>query len=119
MRGGRSRWARVRPQRLPALVMILLALSAGVLVSAGSAHHTTGTAEATTVADAAVVQAPLDHEHHHGSEWTPTPSHRLHPVATVAAVSAAPARPEADVVPVDESFAAAPPPLALSGVLRV
>ncbi|MET0415754.1 MAG: hypothetical protein ABW022_07010 [Actinoplanes sp.] len=112
--GGRPTRARVR--RLAAVVMLLLALGAGMLVSAGSAHHAAGAAEAAT---AGVALAPLDHEHHHGNEWTPTPSQRLHPVARVALLTMVVALPGAESVPVDGSVATTPPPLALSGVLRV
>lgn len=112
---------------LVAVAMLLLALGAGVLFSAGSAHHQPGTAAAAAMVEvnAASVTSPLSaHGHHHGNEWAPTLNKRLRPVATEAVPGAVAVRPVTAGVRGHESLSSTASPsiddvLALLGVLRV
>jgi hypothetical protein len=113
--------------KLVAVAMLLLALGAGILVSAGSAHHQPATVAAAAVVetDAASAAGPLSaHGHHHGNQWAPTLNKRLRPVATAAVPGAVAVRPAPTGVGGDGSLSstASPPTgdvLALLGVLRV
>lgn len=123
-----SRDARDRRHGLVAVVMLLLALGAGVLVSAGSAHHQPG-ADATasagvTVTDDGALTSPLSaHEHRRGNDWAPTLSKRLRPAVTVALLSVLPPPLTETGVRGNEPTSPVPPPtddvLAMLGVLRV
>ena len=63
---------RRRRAGLFAVLMMVLTLGAVSLVSAGAEHHVGAAAVETS------------HEHHTGTEWTPTPTQRLRPVADVS-----------------------------------
>jgi hypothetical protein len=123
---GRTRMSK-DVHKLVAVAMLLLAFAAGILVSAGSAHHQPGTAATAAVVEIDDVSAtsPLSaHEHHHGNEWAPTLNKRLRPVATSAVLRAAATWAVTTGVRSDESTSstALPPTgevLALLGVLRV
>ncbi|WP_157410761.1 hypothetical protein [Actinoplanes rectilineatus] len=88
-----------RVVRIPALLMLLILLGAAVLVSAGSAHHRPQPTVAGVLnvhnldhrlaGPVADTEASLPgHAHHHGSDWTPSPTQRLRP-ATAAAIATA------------------------------
>jgi len=113
--------------------MLLLALAASLLVSAGSPHHQPGAANAAAagvadttvtagVGDAALAQ-PGAHEHHHLNDWAPTLSKRVRPAATTILLGILPARMAAPAVPVHRESApvsvASVDELSASGVLRV
>ncbi|MGW4945626.1 hypothetical protein ACWEOZ_29005 [Actinoplanes sp. NPDC004185] len=86
-----------RPMRMAGAVLVLLLLAAGLLFSAGSAHHghDAGAGERLTAADLACLphahtgDTPA-HQHEHGDNWTAYLSPRARPasdatlVATVA-----------------------------------
>jgi hypothetical protein len=115
-----------RPGLLAALVL-LFALGAGLLVSAGSAHHSEAARQATVTAavEAACLQ-PADHHHQHqsGTEWTPTLGKRLRPAADTPILCVVPAR-LADLSVIDAAFNApavstsSSDDLASRGVLRI
>ena len=94
-----GRWRASRGHRVSALAavfMLLIALAGNVLVSAGSPHHRPGAASAAGagVADYMVdttAARPSAHQHHAPNEWTPTPSKRLRPAATVTLLGVLPA----------------------------
>ncbi|MBL7254408.1 hypothetical protein [Paractinoplanes lichenicola] len=72
--------ARGRRAGLFAVLMMLLTLGAVSLVStaAVASPHLSAAAETS-------------HDHHTGTEWTPTPSHRLRPAADVSGGAIIPA----------------------------
>jgi hypothetical protein len=79
--------------------MLLIALGAAVLVSAGSTHHQPAASAAKSpvaavTTDATVATSPggtaLDapgHDHHHGTDWTPNLTQRLRPAAAATTIS--------------------------------
>lgn len=121
--------------RLVAVVMVLLALAAGVLFSAGSEHHRHvhrgGPAHRVAAADQLcpppaghehvhpVGEAPA-HGHEHGNEWTPnlTPRVRLDGGAALTGVFVGHTSPGDRCVP-RTIVAAHDADLSLLGVLRV
>ncbi|WP_433375800.1 hypothetical protein ACQPZX_06640 [Actinoplanes sp. CA-142083] len=124
-------WRAVRDHRISALAaafMLLLALGASMLVSAGSPHHERD-AHTHAVASAAVdVESggasaqPAAHEHEHGNEWVPTLGKRVRPAATTTLLGFLPVRPAAQALavgrtPVLPSHASND--LSALGVLRV
>ena len=91
-RTGRPRaWRAVRGRLVlafAAVVMVVLALGAGTLVSAGSSHHAGGShsaAAAPQAGDVDIVQTSA-HEHHHGNDWAPTLGQRLRSAPVLTAV---------------------------------
>jgi hypothetical protein len=92
----------VRDHRICAIAaafMLLTALAASLLVSAGSPHHELGAhshsiAVAAEPGDVAAAQ-PAAHEHQHGNEWAPTLGKRIRPAATIGVVGILTARPAA------------------------
>ena len=110
-------------------VLVLLLLAAGLLFSAGSAHHghDAGAGERLTAADLACLphahtgETPV-HQHEHGDDWTAYLSPRARPagdvtlVATVAVDATALCR---DLRTSHIVAAAADAKLSLLGVLRV
>jgi hypothetical protein len=110
------------PRRVLVALTMLLALGAGLLVSAGSAHHATDQPAAATASTAIAVH-PADHEHHHGGDWTPTLSQALRPCAAATILRTLPAGPEAPSVPTDsvthDLARSAAENLARLGILRV
>ena len=84
-----------RVRGFTAVLMIVFALAASVLVSAGSAHHARPAATSVTTMHgeaAGVSPATTGHDHEHGTDWAPTLGKRLRPAAA-AAVGTLPARP--------------------------
>lgn len=92
-RTGHPRAVPVRVSALAAVAMLLFALAASVLVSAGSPHHVQSAATAVTTVhtDADGASPVTGHDHEHGTEWAPTLGKRLRPAAAVAVVGALPA----------------------------
>jgi hypothetical protein len=125
------RLGRARPMRMAGAALVLLLLAAGLLFSAGSAHHghahDAAAGDRGTVADLARLphahtgETPV-HQHEHGDDWTAYLSPRARPagdvtlVATVA-VDATALRP--DLRTSHTVAAAADANLSLLGVLRV
>lgn len=110
------------PRRVLVALTMLLALGAGLLVSAGSAHHATAQPVAETAAISIAVH-PADHEHHHGGDWTPTLSQALRPCAAATILCTLPSGPETPSVRIDsvthDLSRSAAENLARLGVLRV
>jgi hypothetical protein len=118
----------VRDHRMSALAaafMLLLALGASLLVSAGSPHHHEHGDVAVAAADTGdPVAQPASHDHRHGNDWTPTLGHRLRPAATIALVGIVAARPtDRDPLRSHRVTDAAPPGfgdgLTALGILRI
>jgi hypothetical protein len=122
---------RARPMRMAGAALVLVLLAAGLLFSAGSAHHghahDAGAGERITAADLACLphahtgDTPA-HQHDHGDDWTAYLSPRARPAsdATLVATVAVDARalgPE--LRSTDTSAAAGDATLSQLGVLRV
>jgi hypothetical protein len=126
-----SRLGRARPMRISGAVLVLLLLAAGLLFSAGSAHHghahDAAAGDRVTVADLACVphahtgETPV-HQHEHGDDWSAYLPPRARPasdvtlVATVAVDATALCR---DSRTGHTDAVAADADLSLLGVLRV
>jgi hypothetical protein len=106
--------------------MLLVLLGAGVLASAGSAHHRPGAAPATPAAADALAGAhsPPAHEHRYGTDWVPAPGKRLRPAAGITVVRAVPVGPARASGPLRAAFRLPAPAAPIDdlisrGVLRV
>jgi hypothetical protein len=87
---------RARPMRMAGAALVLLLLAAGLLFSAGSAHHghahDAGAGERLTAADleclphAHTGETPV-HQHDHGDDWTAYLSPRARPASDVTLVA--------------------------------
>ncbi|WP_433729262.1 hypothetical protein ACQP2Y_16985 [Actinoplanes sp. CA-051413] len=125
------RLGRARPMRMAGAALVLLLLAAGLLFSAGSAHHghahDAAAGDRGTVADLARLphahtgETPV-HQHEHGDDWTACLSPRARPAGDVTLVATVAVDATAlcpDLRTSHTVAAAADADLSLLGVLRV